>query len=754
MSLRNHSGNSDADSTQSYTYQAFTSKYPGAQASGSNVMLNPEPQMYVKWGISWTSPGYILLCASSGVALAIAHHSYYQYLDGKITGSAYDQQWSSRIGTGFSFLIIALLKATCDEVYTQLIWVLVKRRSYKLDSVDKLFRLNRQPSGYFSWELWMTAKWAIFLSLIDVRDVTNSFSFRIMSLAAITPPSTLSVVPAVRINTRPTSWPAIDWGSRDFSNILSSIVGTSSFTNTPSSSFLQVATDTAQQMEILRIPAPSTNATYRQNFYGPTVRCSPANETQQRYFDFYTSALANESLVVATQSSFEGKKLNPPPDPSKLLRGNPFMLFFSAFTPLTTTLNAILDSGDTNNNGPARVSGSVDKFNNWLARIPGSFYADSIGTEGPHAPGMASLSDEAVQQIFVQTSNQSLVCYLGNASFAIEMAYVNGIQNVVDTTVTDFIPLLAPMASEDLFDLSTGTAYNSTTTDEFIQRNAYIAYFLALSSVLNGNITTSVSDNMDYIVGDTMTLWDSTSKVLQNGLSACEDFKHSYWDENAIALGGTKDDSIRPVVRWDEAGRTEFHNSSMGSVQTGPLTAITNHLFQKPAWMCRNRTLARAIEDLANNITISMLSSTKLATPNATIISIDYHEIRNIYQYDSRNLFISYGSATLVTVIALGIAFYSFHYNGVVHSDSFTAMLATTGNPELHNISKGHSLGALPVDKSIANVKVRFGVLRNESEDNKYGWDIHSEDRVYHSGHVGFGRVENVGRMIKGGQYT
>jgi hypothetical protein len=81
-------------------------------------------------------------------------------------------------------------------------------------------------------------------------------------------------------------------------------------------------------------------------------------------------------------------------------------------------------------------------------------------------------------------------------------------------------------------------------------------------------------------------------------------------------------------------------------------------------------------------------------------------------------------------------------------------MLATTGNSELHNISKGHSLGALPVDKSIADVKVRFGVLRNESEDNKYGSDIHNEDEVYHSGHIGFGRVENVGRMIKGGQYT
>lgn len=41
-------------------------------------------------------------------------------------------------------------------------------------------------------------------------------------------------------------------------------------------------------------------------------------------------------------------------------------------------------------------------------------------------------------------------------------------------------------------------------------------------------------------------------------------------------------------------------------------TSISNDLFTKPAWMCRNQTLLKAIEDLANNITISMLSSASL----------------------------------------------------------------------------------------------------------------------------------------------
>ena len=52
------------------------------------------------------------------------------------------------------------------------------------------------------------------------------------------------------------------------------------------------------------------------------------------------------------------------------------------------------------------------------------------------------------------------------------------------------------------------------------------------------------------------------------------------------------------IFAWD-LGNNKFEN-------------ISNNLFTKPPWMCRNQTLLKAIEDLANNITISMLSSPNL----------------------------------------------------------------------------------------------------------------------------------------------
>ncbi len=92
-----------------------------------------------------------------------------------------------------------------------------------------------------------------------------------------------------------------------------------------------------------------------------------------------------------------------------------------------------------------------------------------------------------------------------------------------------------------------------------------------------------------------LTLWDSSSRVLLNGLSACDDITQNYWNDHAIALAETED---APVILLDDSARANMN--------------ISNHVFEKPGWMCRNRTLSNAIEDLAGNITIGMLSSSNL----------------------------------------------------------------------------------------------------------------------------------------------
>ncbi|KAF7883988.1 hypothetical protein EAF00_011300 [Botryotinia globosa] len=110
--------------------------------------------------------------------------------------------------------------------------------------------------------------------------------------------------------------------------------------------------------------------------------------------------------------------------------------------------------------------------------------------------------------------------------------------------------------------------------------------------------------------------------------------------------------------------------------------------------MCRNRTLNRAIVDLYENFTIGMLSATQL-TIAAFIASMS---------------------------IIIGIS--SCISNGVTHSTIFSALIATTCNPELDALYKGHCMGPLPIDKEMAKTRLRFGRAGQEccGGNGRDGW--------------------------------
>jgi hypothetical protein len=48
------------------------------------------------------------------------------------------------------------------------------------------------------------------------------------------------------------------------------------------------------------------------------------------------------------------------------------------------------------------------------------------------------------RQLWVQTSNESLVCILGNASYDVDFEFVNGVQTTARSVTTDFEPLWLP----------------------------------------------------------------------------------------------------------------------------------------------------------------------------------------------------------------------------------------------------------------------------------------------------------------------
>ena len=141
--------------------------------------------------------------------------------------------------------------------------------------------------------------------------------------------------------------------------------------------------------------------------------------------------------------------------------------------------------------------------------------------------------------------------------------------------------------------------------------------------------------------------------------------------------------------------------------------------------------------------------------PNATTVPVLTFRTQNIYSYDSRNLILSYSIAAVFTILSASVGFFALHYNGVAHSTAFSAMIATTRNRDLDKVSRGHSLGALPL--GYTEMKVRFGMLLGDGEKRGDEWDAVvdvKEGGVMGARHLGFGAAERVAGLRKGGRYV
>lgn len=121
---------------------------------------------YVKWGISWQGPIVMIAPACCAIALALGHHFYYTTLNNTVTGTTSHQQWALRFGNAFTIAIVVLLKASCDAVYCQYIWMIFKRKPLPLSTIDALFSLTSNPISFFSFKLLRSSTIAIFLALI------------------------------------------------------------------------------------------------------------------------------------------------------------------------------------------------------------------------------------------------------------------------------------------------------------------------------------------------------------------------------------------------------------------------------------------------------------------------------------------------------------------------------------------------------------------------------------------------------------
>lgn len=83
----------------------------------------------------------------------------------------------------------------------------------------------------------------------------------------------------------------------------------------------------------------------------------------------------------------------------------------------------------------------------------------------------------------------------------------------------------------------------------------------------------------------------------------------------------------------------------------------------------------------------------------------------NKYAYHSKNLFLSYGLAIGLTLLANLLGAFAYLDNGVSHNKGFSAILAATRHETLTELFHNQIVGSLPLADTVKDTFLRFGSI-------------------------------------------
>ena len=128
-----------------------------------------------------------------------------------------------------------------------------------------------------------------------------------------------------------------------------------------------------------------------------------------------------------------------------------------------------------------------------------------------------------------------------------------------------------------------------------------------------------------------------------------------------------------------------------------------------------NRSLDSVLEELFQNMTLSLFSTQAFLEDSPEDIEVEYNIAQNTYAYDSRNLFISYGLAVSFALVAGVAGCVSICCNSASYSNRFSTVLRTTRGQELEGVvAHNDRTGIDPLPRYLA--KTRIDLRRGQVE--------------------------------------
>lgn len=137
------------------------------------------------------------------------------------------------------------------------------------------------------------------------------------------------------------------------------------------------------------------------------------------------------------------------------------------------------------------------------------------------------------------------------------------------------------------------------------------------------------------------------------------------------------------------------------------------------------------METLFQNITLSLLAD-EMLQPNysspyapAEKSEVTFNTFHNVYIYSASTLWVAYGLAIFLTLIALGLGIWSMILNDGTFTNDFSTILRTSRAAELSDELRDEDRdGRQPLPKRLARARIRIDVVAGGKESTHSREDV------------------------------
>ncbi|KAI0112242.1 hypothetical protein GGR51DRAFT_60601 [Nemania sp. FL0031] len=607
---------------------------------------------------TWRGLASILGGLLAGIFMAIGHHLYYASLEGASAAGdrlilgylVSNQTLTISLGTAFSFIVRALLLFAISGAYVQLFWRAAThaRKPNTLEEIDAMFSILSNLFGFSQGSVWCKYPSLLLIALVSWL-LPIAFTIPSASLSVLFMPVTTSALKTVPnfdfaslryVN----DMPVYNWVPLQYPN--SSYKPSNPITckyNGPSYEVQRIANSVASRGAILPITPPAPNSSWQLDFYGPSLRCRPIDanirldiETKIAYW-----------LWFKEKGNFTSRNCYEPPG---YLAWSPSRKWItSSFEDLSYNLSLV----------------PYDSFTNSLVAV-------SIVAAMPSLINNDDLCDSANVSTQLQPlgpGNMTLLqCNLRNSSYRAAFKYLSGSQSIEIQTDD----------KEEVFIQDFTIRFGNSA--DWQHSIFYESLFRSLSY-------TAIADAFYQIIKGSVGKVPSVGFVVETNMAS------TVLAEAPELSFLSSLNSLRDSISRD--GPQDEHAKTTLQAELLRMNASRAQSFYSTSDMHQGKPLQHALEEMFQNITISMLSS-ELLQPNVSsefappMPNVNITTYEPMYHYSFRQLWIAYGIAIMVSAISsmfgllaifFGHASYSSHFSSVFRT-AYSSSLEVTMRPE------------------------------------------------------------------------